>query len=123
MSNKEAVNLHTETLKKTVIEALESLKALNIVDIDVRDRASFTDAMIFASGTSSRHVSAIAQAVVEGARESGYTPLGVEGESVGEWVLIDFGDIVVHVMLPETREFYDLEKLWGEEIPAQSAGD
>ncbi len=120
MSNNEAVALQAEGLKRTLIESLESIKARDIVAIDVRDRASFTDVMIFSSGTSSRHVKSIAQSVVEGGRDAGFIPIGVEGEAAGEWVLIDFGDVVVHVMLPETREFYDLEKLWGEEIPAQS---
>ena len=123
MGNNEAVALQTEILKKAVIEALESLKARDVVVIDVRDRASFTDMMIFASGTSSRHVSSIARSVVDGAGKAGFAPLGVEGESVGEWVLIDFGDVVVHVMQPETRSFYDLEKLWSEEVLAQSATD
>lgn len=123
MSDNAAVSLQAESLKKIVIEALEALKAQNIVTIDVRGRASFTDVMIFASGTSSRHVNSIAESVIEAARHAGIPPIGVEGESAGEWVLIDLGDVVVHVMQPDTRTFYDLEKLWGEEMLKQSLLD
>ncbi|MCP4433388.1 MAG: ribosome silencing factor [Gammaproteobacteria bacterium] len=123
MSDNEAVTLSTESLKKIVIDALEALKANDIVTIDVRDRASFTDVMFFASGNSSRHVGSIAESVIEAARHAGIPPIGVEGESVGEWILIDLGDVIVHVMQPETRAFYDLEKLWGEEMLNQSGPD
>ena len=101
-----------EAIKQLVIDSLEALKAENIIALDVSDRASFTDAMIFASGNSSRHVSAIAGSVIAAAKEAGIPPIGVEGELVGEWALVDLGDVIVHVMLPGTREFYDLEKLW-----------
>lgn len=123
MSDNEAVSLQAEALKKTVMEALEALKAQDIAVIDVRGRASFTDMMIFASGTSSRHVNSIAESVLEAVREAGIAPIGVEGETVGEWVLIDLGDIVVHVMQPDIRAFYDLEKLWNEEILSQTLSD
>ena len=123
MRDNVAVSLQAKSLKKMVIEALEALKAQNIATIDVRGRASFTDAMIFASGTSSRHVISIAESVIEAARQAGIPPIGVEGETAGEWVLIDLGDAVVHVMQPETRTFYDLEKLWGEEMLNQSVPD
>lgn len=116
MDENKAVTLQTESIKKIVIEALESLKAQNIVSIDVSDRASFTDVMIFASGNSNRHVNAIAEAVIEAARKAGCPPIGVEGETVGEWVLVDLADVVVHIMQPDIRAFYDLERLWGEEL-------
>ena len=102
------------------VTALEELKAENIVVLDVSARASFTDTMIFASGKSTRHVSSIAGSVIDAAKAASMPPIGVEGETVGEWVLVDLGDAIVHVMLPDTRVFYDLEKLWSEEIPDAS---
>ncbi len=115
MSKSSSTTLQSEALKKLAVEALEALKAENIVVLDVRDRASFTDTMIFASGKSTRHVISIADSVIEAAKAAEMPPLGVEGETVGEWVLVDLGDAIVHVMLPDTRVFYDLEKLWSEE--------
>ncbi len=109
-------SLQSEAIKKVALQALEELKAENIQVIDVRIQASFTDYMIFASGKSSRHVKSIAGEVIDAAKLAKMPPLGVEGEDVGEWVLVDLGDVVVHVMLPDTRLFYDLEKLWGEEL-------
>ena len=110
------VTLQAQNLKKLALQALEDLKAENIQALDVRKQASFTDFMIFASGTSTRHVKSIAAEVVEKAKLAKLPPLGVEGEDVGEWVLVDLGDVVVHVMLPDVRVFYDLEKLWREEL-------
>ncbi len=109
-------SLQAEAIKKVALQALEGLKAENIQVIDVRIQASFTDYMIFASGKSNRHVKSIAREVIDAAKLAKMPPLGVEGEDVGEWVLVDLGDVVVHVMLPDTRLFYDLEKLWGEEL-------
>jgi ribosome-associated protein len=111
-------DLQTETTKKMALEALSALKAVQVELLDVREVASFTDYMIFASGSSRRHVSAIAESVVEAAEAAGHPPVGVEGEDVGEWVLVDLGDVVVHVMLPDVRLYYELEKLWGEELAA-----
>ena len=110
------VELRSEATKKMAIEAIEALKAENVVLLDVREQASFTDYMIFTSGTSTRHVKAIADSVIETAKASGNPPLGIEGEDVGEWILVDLGDVVVHVMLPDVRLYYELEKLWGEEL-------
>ncbi len=109
-------NLQAEALKKLVLSALGDLKADQVELLDVSKIASFTDYMVFASGTSRRHVSAIAESVVEAAKDAGEPPVGVEGEDVGEWVLVDLGDVVVHIMLPDVRSYYELEKLWGEEL-------
>ena len=99
-------------LKTIIVNALDELKALNLTVLDVQGVASFTDLMVIASGNSSRHVKALADKVIEKCKASGMHPLGVEGERDGQWVLIDLGDAVVHVMNPETRAFYNLEKLW-----------
>jgi ribosome-associated protein len=108
--------MQPEALKAMVLTALEDIKANDIVVLEVKLYASFTDYMVFASGTSSRHVKSIAGSVVDTAKKQNSPPLGVEGLDVGDWVLADLGDVVVHVMLPATREFYELEKLWGEEM-------
>lgn len=99
-------------LKAVVIDALEDLKAKDIVILDVKPLTSVADLMIVASGTSNRHVKSIADRVRERVKDAGVMPLGVEGEEAAEWVLVDLGDIIVHIMLPDTRRFYDLEKLW-----------
>lgn len=95
-----------------VIDALEELKAQNITELDVRDVTSMADYMVIASGTSNRHVKALADNVVEVAKKAEHPPIGTEGEDTGEWILVDLGDVIVHLMLPATREFYDLERLW-----------
>lgn len=99
-------------LRHQVLDALESLKAKDIREIDVHGRTSIADLLVFASGTSARHVKSIADEVGRYAKQAGVMPLGVEGEQEGEWVLIDLGDVIVHVMLPRIREFYALERLW-----------
>ena len=104
--------MQAEQLKALALRALEDLKGLNIVEFDVREMTSVTDYMIIASGRSDRHVKSLADAVVMACKKAGVQPLGVEGEREGEWVLVDLGDVVVHVMQPRTREFYALEKLW-----------
>lgn len=101
-----------ETLKAILIDALEDIKAQEILEIDVHDKTSIADYMIIASGTSNRHLQAMVNNVSEKAKAQGFEPIGKEGDSGSEWVLIDFGDIVVHVMTPETRAYYDLERLW-----------
>jgi ribosome-associated protein len=101
-----------EALLETVHAAIAELKARDVVEIDVRGKSSVTDFMIVASGTSTRHVKSIADEVVKFAKRLDVQPLGVEGEREAEWVLVDLGDVVVHVMLPRIREFYALERLW-----------
>lgn len=111
-------DLQVEATKKMALQALEALKADNIVLLNVSGIASFTDYMIFASGNSRRHVGAIADSVIAAAKSAGRPAQGVEGEEVGEWILVDLGDAIVHIMLPEVRQYYELEKLWGEELAA-----
>jgi ribosome-associated protein len=116
----------TATLRKSVIDALEELKAKDVREIDVRGKTSIADLLVIASGTSARHVKSIADEVSKFAKKAGVMPLGVEGEQEGEWVLVDLGDVIVHVMLPRIREFYGLERLWtvgdhGHEVDAAQA--
>ncbi len=104
--------MNSKQLSALVIEVLDDTKATDIIRLDVRDMTSVTDYMIVASGTSNRHVKALANNVADKAREAGHRPIGIEGEEGGEWVLLDLQDALVHVMLPKVREFYNLEKLW-----------
>ncbi|MCW2294173.1 ribosome-associated protein [Pseudomonas sp. BIGb0408] len=104
--------MHSEDLVKVAIAALEEIKAQDITTIDVREKTSITDYMVIASGTSSRHVKSLVDNVLEKTKEQGVRPIGSEGLDSGEWALLDLGDIVVHVMLPTARQFYDLERLW-----------
>jgi ribosome-associated protein len=112
-----------------VLSALDDAKALEVRQLDVEHLTTVTDLMVFASGRSDRHVRSVADALIERCREAGYTPLGVEGQQAGEWVLVDLGDVVVHVMLPRIREFYNIEKLWDmspgpqQDAGAESEGD
>lgn len=106
--------MHSNALKTLVVDALEDLKARDIALLDVSRLTSVTEWMIVASGTSSRHLAALSQQVIQKAKDAGVPPLGVEGESGNEWVLVDLGDVVVHLMMPETRELYDLERLWAD---------
>jgi ribosome-associated protein len=99
-------------LVRTVSAALEDMKAVNVKILDVRKVTDVCDCMVLASGNSDRHVRSIAERVVERARAAGFRPIGVEGQRDGEWVLVDLNDVLVHVMLPRTREFYGLEELW-----------
>ncbi len=99
-------------LQTLVVNALEDMKANDITVMDVSALTSMTNTLVIASGTSDRHVRACANAVSQEAKQAGVKPLGTEGEDSGEWVLVDLGDIIVHVMKPEAREYYDLEKFW-----------
>lgn len=110
-----------EALLRQVRGALEEIKAKDIVEIDVRGKTSVTDYMVVASGTSSRHVKSIADEVVRFAKLCGVMPLGVEGEREAEWVLVDLGDVLCHVMLPRVRDVYALERLWtvGDQPPEE----
>lgn len=102
----------TASLKKIVIAALDDMKALEVKVLDVRGLTDVADTMVIASGTSDRHVRSVAKNVVEKTKAAGFRPHGVEGQQDSDWVLIDLHEMIVHVMLPRTREFYGLEKLW-----------
>ncbi|NDG91768.1 MAG: ribosome silencing factor [Gammaproteobacteria bacterium] len=101
-----------ETLKALVLEALDEIKAEEVVTLDVQGQTDIADLMVVASGQSKRQIKALAANVVEHAKAVGCRPLGVEGEEDGEWVLVDLGDVIVHLMQPEVRALYDLERLW-----------
>ncbi len=101
-----------EQLTALVESGLGDAKARDVVVIDVRGRTTITDFIVIATGTSSRHVRAVAEQVIERVKRMHGDVLGVEGQETGEWVLLDFGDAVVHVMQQEARGFYDLEQLW-----------
>lgn len=112
--------MKSEQLAELVATALDDVKARDTVVLDVRGMTGVTDYMVVASGTSSRHVKSLAANVVDEAKQKDMRPIGVEGDNVGEWVLVDFGDVVVHVMLPDARAFYDIERLWS--VPAAGPG-
>ena len=102
-----------QQLKAFVVEKIEDLKGRDIIDLDVSEKSSVTETMLICSGNSKRHVVSIAENVVVEAKQAGNPPLSIEGRDVGDWVLVDLGDVVLHVMQDDAREFYQLEKLWG----------
>ena len=104
--------MHSADLKDLILSALDDLKGNQLVALDVCELTDVTDYLVIASGNSNRHVKSLADNVIDVIKEQGMRPLGVEGQTGAEWVLVDFGDVVVHVMLPATRDFYDLERLW-----------
>ena len=101
-----------QTLHAFIADKIDDLKGRDIVTLDVRGKSSITDCMIICSGNSNRHVCSIADHVAEELRHAGLQPLGIEGQSEGEWVLVDMGEVIIHVMQDETRTRYQLEKLW-----------
>ena len=109
--------MQTSALYDLAIDALEEIKGVDIRTLQVADKTSVTDIMVIVTGNTSRQVKSLAQNLVAKAKQAGCPPIGVEGEAHGEWVLVDLGDIVVHIMQPEIRDFYNLEKLWGDDSP------
>jgi len=104
--------LTTDQLQQLVVSALEDFKAIDVLVIDVSGHSPLSDRMVIASGNSTRHVKSMADNLVFKAKSEGNPPLGVEGQGEGEWVLVDLNDVIVHLMMPQTRAFYNLEKLW-----------
>lgn len=105
-------------LVKLVVHAIEDTKGLDLKVLDVKAITTITDHMVICTGTSNRHVKSIADNIITAAKAAGYRPMGVEGMDAGEWVLVDLGDVVAHVMQAQTRIFYQLEKLWDVEPEA-----
>ncbi len=105
--------MQLEELNDFLVDKVDDMKAQDIKTIDVQGKSSITDYMIICTGTSKRHVSSIAGHVAQEAKQAGMEPLGIEGEKEGEWVVLDMGTTIVHVMQEEQRELYQLEKLWG----------
>ncbi len=106
------IQMQAEQLRDQTVAILEDMKALDVNVIDVRGKTSITDFMIIASGTSDRHVKSIAEAVVFKSKQAGEAPLGTEGVTDGEWALVDLNGVVVHIINPRVRYFYQLERLW-----------
>ena len=100
------------TIKKNVIEALEDIKGFDIIDLDVRKLTSITDYMIIASASSTRQTRALANNVHDKMKDLNVEIVGIEGEGEGDWVLVDIGDIIIHIMTPTTRAYFNLEELW-----------
>jgi ribosome-associated protein len=116
----ELVSSHgSEALLAHVLRWLDDAKAENVVTIDIREKSSLGDYMVIASGRSDRHVGAVAEQVQRKLKEEGYGKARIEGQPHCDWVIIDIGDIIVHVFRPEVREFYNLEKMWSGERPSE----
>lgn len=110
--------MQADELKLLVIDALEDIKAEDIQVLDVTTMTDVTDVMVIATGKSTRQVKALANEVIMQAKAADVKPMGVEGEDIGEWALVDLGDVIVHIMRPQTRLTYNLEKLW--QVPEQT---
>lgn len=115
--------MELDQLRELVHSALEDMKARDITELDVRGKSSVTDCMVIASGTSKRHVVSVAQDLLEKVKAAGLQPMGTEGQEAGDWILVDLGDMVVHVMMPDARSFYDLERLWQFDADDESAAE
>lgn len=107
--------MQAEEILKIVQDVLDERKGQNITTLDVRNKTSFTDYMVVVTGTSDRHLKSLCEYVTEKLKESSFIPLGIEGDLGSDWILLDLGDVIVHAMTAQTREFYQLEKLWSVE--------
>ena len=106
----------TQKLKNKIINSLEDIKAVNPIAIDVTKISSLTDYMVIASGTSNRHIAAMSDHILEDLKETNISGIKIEGQGGDDWVLVDAGDVVIHLMSADAREFYDLESLWDPEL-------
>ena len=111
-----------DELKALAVNAVEDLKAFDVNVVDITGRSSVTDVLVFASGRSDRQVKSIANNVILEAKKADVAPLGVEGLNTGDWVLVDLGDVVVHVMLPQVRDYYGIERMWDVDDPDYDDG-
>lgn len=114
--------MQSKEILELVYKVIENAKGRDIRVLDVRNISDIADYMIVASGTSSRHVSSVADRIVDELKDHGCRPMGVEGRQSGDWVLIDYGDVIAHIMRPQIRDFYNLEKLW-DTSPVHSAAE
>lgn len=122
MTREEGPSPDSGAIAEVVLAAIDELKGVDVRTLDVRDQTSITDTIIVVSGTSQRHLKSLADRVLERSREAGIKPLGIEGERGADWYLVDLGDVVVHVMSREKRDFYNLEKLWSMHVDDSAAG-
>lgn len=122
MTREEGPSPDPGAIAEVVLAAIDELKGVDVRTLDVRDQTSITDTIIVVSGTSQRHLKSLADRVLERSREAGVKPLGIEGERGADWYLVDLGDVVVHVMSREKRDFYNLEKLWSMHVDDSAAG-
>ncbi len=122
MTREEGPSPDPGAIAEVVLAAIDELKGVDVRTLDVRDQTSITDTIIVVSGTSQRHLKSLADRVLERSREAGIKPLGIEGERGADWYLVDLGDVVVHVMSREKRDFYNLEKLWSMHVDDSAAG-
>jgi len=108
-----------KNLKNIILDTLDSNKALDIISIDLKNKSSMADYMIIASGTSSRHIQALSEQVLEKLKNNGIKNSKIEGKDSSDWKLVDGIDLIVHIFNPEKRKFYELEKIWSELIPKE----
>ena len=119
------VVINQSDIKKTVLQCTNAAldkKAKNLIILKVKELSSFTDYFIICSGTSDRQVKGIAASIEETLKKSGIQPLGIEGQNTGNWILMDYGDVIIHIFYEPTREFYDIERLWSD-VPSMSVNE